>query len=179
MKIAVASDIHGSLSCACDFLERAAALGAEKILLLGDLYYHGIRNPLPEGYAPLEVANLLNERRDDIIAIRGNCDSDVDMTVSEFDFAESVVLFIEDKKIHASHGDKYDIDHLPAIDCDVVLYGHYHTGFIKEKDGVIVANPGSTSLPKGGTPRSFLLLDESSIILYDLTTGETIESREL
>lgn len=168
MRIAVASDLHGSLLYARAFFRQAEKLGAEKILLLGDLYYHGVRNPLPEGYAPLELSELLNANRERIIAVRGNCDSDVDVTVSEFDLTNSAVLFLGDKRVHASHGDKYDIDHLPAGEYDLVLYGHYHTGFIRKKEGVIVANPGSTSLPKGGTERSFLLLDETSISLYSL-----------
>ena len=178
MRIAVASDIHGSLLCAKVFSEKARALGADKILLLGDLYYHGARNPLPEGYDPKGVAELLNAHREQIIAIRGNCDSDVDQTVSEFDLASSAVLCLGDKTIFASHGDRYDIDHLPVGSYDVVLYGHYHTGFIREKEGVLVANPGSISLPKGGTPRSFLLLDEDSVSLFDLS-GALLEKRSL
>ena len=169
MKIAVASDLHGSLSYTRAFLEQADALGAEKILLLGDLYYHGVRNPLPEGYSPLALSELLNANRERILAVRGNCDSDVDVMVSDFDLTDTAVLLLGDKRVHASHGDKYDIDHLPAGHYDIVLYGHYHTGFIQEKEGVIVANPGSLSLPKGGTERSFILLEESSIALYSLS----------
>ena len=178
MRIAVASDIHGSLLYAKSFFKQAEALGADKILLLGDLYYHGARNPLPEGYDPKGVAELLNAHRKEIVAIRGNCDSDVDQTVSEFELAASAVLFVGGKTIFASHGDRFDIDHLPVGSYDVVLYGHYHTGFIREKEGVIVANPGSTSLPKGGTSRSFLLLDDNSIALYDLC-GVLLETRAL
>ena len=178
MKIAVASDIHGSLLYAKLFLERAKALGADKILLLGDLYYHGARNPLPEGYDPRGVAELLNAHREKIVAIRGNCDSDVDQTVSAFDLLSSAVLLLGGKTIFASHGDKYDYEKMPVGSYDVVLYGHYHTGFIREKEGVIVANPGSTSLPKGGTSRSFLLLDDNSIALYDLS-GALLETHAL
>ena len=178
MKIAVASDIHGSLTAARAFVDQAAALGAEKILLLGDLYYHGVRNPLPEGYDPRGVAELLNKNAERIIAVRGNCDSDVDLTVSVFSMPAEAFLFFGGKLIHASHGDKYDIDHLPKGKADVVLYGHYHTGFIKEKAGVVVANPGSLSLPKEGTAKSFILLDEGAIRLYDLS-GALIQERDL
>ena len=168
MKLAVASDIHGSLPAAKAFLEKADALGADKILLLGDLYYHGVRNPLPEGYAPLALSEFLNEHRADLLVTRGNCDSDVDVTVSRFPLSSEVVLTLGSKTVHASHGDRFDLDHLPEGKFDVVLYGHYHTGFIREKDGVIVANPGSLSLPKGGTPQSYLMLDEEGIALFDL-----------
>ena len=168
MKIAVASDLHGALSFTRAFFDRAQEMGADKILLLGDLYYHGVRNPLPEGYAPLELSEFLNDHRDELIVTRGNCDSDVDVTVSRFSFAREVVLTLGNKVIHASHGDRFTIENLPEGKFDVVLYGHYHTGFIQEKDGVIVANPGSLSLPKGGTPKSFLMMDEESIALFDL-----------
>lgn len=168
MKVAIGSDIHGSLSCAHAFFTQADALGAEKILLLGDLYYHGVRNPLPEGYAPLKVAELINARKDKILAVRGNCDSDVDLMVSSFDLVSSAVLCLGGKTVFASHGDRFDIDHLPAGKYDLVLYGHYHTGFIRKKDGVIVANPGSLSLPKDGTEKSFLILDDNGLTLYSL-----------
>ena len=178
MKIAVCSDIHGSLSAAYAFLDRADALGAEKILLLGDLYYHGARNPLPEGYDPRAVAELLNKNAERIIAVRGNCDSDVDLTVSDFEMAKEAWLFLGGKTVYATHGDKYDIDHLPKGKADIMLYGHYHTGFICEKEGVVVANPGSPSLPKNDTPPSFLLLEDNAIRLYRIT-GELLSERAL
>ena len=178
MKIAVCSDIHGSLSALRAFLDRADALGADKILLLGDLYYHGVRNPLPDEYKPMEVAALLNERREDLIVVRGNCDSDVDRTVSRFDMAAEAVLFLGGKTVHASHGDRFDAEHLPVGKYDVVLYGHYHTGFIKKIEGVTVANPGSPSLPKGGTKPSFLLLEEKKITLFDLGGG-VLDAQEI
>lgn len=178
MKIAIASDIHGSLCYARSFFEKAQALGAEKILLLGDLYYHGVRNPLPDGYQPLALAEFLNEHREELMAVRGNCDSDVDAMVSRFDLLPAALLFVNGKSIHASHGDRYDIDHLPVGKYDIVLYGHYHTGFIREKEGVVVANPGSLSLPKGGTERSFLLLSEKELALYSLD-GILLDKKEL
>ena len=178
MKIAVGSDIHGSLSALRAFLAQSDALGAEKILLLGDLYYHGVRNPLPDEYKPLEVATLLNARKKDLIVVRGNCDSEVDRTVSEFDMVPEAVLFLGEKRIHASHGDRYDAEHLPASEYDVVLYGHYHTGFIRRVGNTVVANPGSPSLPKGGTAPSFLLLDEKEITLYALD-GALLDQQKL
>ena len=178
MKIAVASDLHGSLLYARAFFQKADEMGADKILLLGDLYYHGVRNPLPDGYDPLHLSEFLNQNAHRLMVVRGNCDSAVDLTVSAFDFAESAVIMLGEKRVHASHGDKYDIDHLPKGKADVVLYGHYHTGFIKEKAGVVVANPGSLSLPKEGTAKSFILLDEGTIRLYDLS-GALIQERDL
>ena len=178
MKIAVASDIHGSLCALCAFLKQAEALGAEKILLLGDLYYHGVRNPLPEEYKPFEVASVLNKIADKLIVVRGNCDSDVDQTVSDFTMASEAVLFLDGKTVHASHGDRFDAENLPVGRYDVVLYGHYHTAFIKKVGDTVVANPGSPSLPKGGTRPAFLLLDEKTITLYSLE-GEVLQSQRI
>ena len=158
-----------------DVLEK---LGAEKYILLGDLYYHGIRNPLPEGYAPLKVAEYLNERAEKLLVVRGNCDSNVDLTVSNFDFATTLLLDLCGKSVYCTHGDMYDKDHLPKGVYDLFLYGHYHTGLIEKKGGVIVANPGSLSLPKGGTERSFLLLDEKKLCLYSLQ-GALLAETEL
>ena len=178
MKIAIASDIHGSLPAARAFLNEAERLGADKIVLLGDLYYHGVRNLLPEGYAPREVAELLNEKREKLLVIKGNCDSDVDRLVSCFDFAESGVLFLGGKTVFLTHGDHYDEKHLPAGKYDILLYGHFHTGFIKEKDGLIVANPGSVSLPKNDTEKSFLILTDDRIYLLSLD-GKILDGRLL
>ena len=178
MKIAVASDIHGSYPSAVAFFHLAEKLGAEKYLLLGDLYYHGIRNPLPEGYAPLKVAELLNERADKLLVVRGNCDSDVDVTVSNFDFVSSLLLDVNGKIAYCTHGDKYDKDHLPKSDYDLFFYGHFHVGSIERKDGIVLANPGSLSLPKGGTERSFMLLDDGHLTLFSLQ-GDVLAETEL
>jgi len=178
MKVAIASDIHGSYTYARAFLSAAKKLGAKKYVLLGDLYYHGIRNPLPDGYAPMQVAELLNARAKSLLVVRGNCDSDVDLTVSKFDFASSLILDIAGKTVYCTHGDKYDKVHLPKGKFDVFLYGHYHTGFIEKRDGIIVANPGSISLPKGGTERSFLFWDENKLTLYSLQ-GDILAETEV
>ena len=178
MKVAVASDIHGSYPSVVAFFFAAEKLGAERFVLLGDLYYHGIRNPLPEGYAPMKVAELLNERADDLLVVRGNCDSDVDVTVSSFDFLSSLVFTVGDKKVYCTHGDKYDKDHLPKGKYDVFLYGHFHTGLIEKREGLVLANPGSLSLPKGGTERSFILLDENELTLYSLE-GKVLDETEI
>lgn len=178
MKIAVASDIHGSLTYARAFLDKAEKFGADKIVLLGDLYYHGVRNELPDCYKPIEVARLLDEYREKIIVVRGNCDSDVDLTVSHFDFHSSVVLFIGGKTVYCTHGDKVDKDHLPSGKYDALLYGHYHTGFIEKRGDLLIANPGSVSLPKGGTTRSFLLLNDGKVRLVSLA-GDVLAEADL
>lgn len=178
MKIAVASDIHGSLTNARIFFEKAKEAGADKIALLGDLYYHGARNPLPEGYSPLELSAFLNENKSRIIAVRGNCDSNVDQTVSDFYLAESAVLLLDNKTVFLTHGDRFNKENPPKGDYDVLLYGHFHTGFIEKTERGVIANPGSLSLPKGGTEKSYLILSEKEICLYSLS-GELLSRADL
>lgn len=175
MKIIIASDIHGSLTAAKALLAAAEREGAEQIALLGDVYYHGPRNPLPENYDPKGVSALLNGRND-LIVVKGNCDSEVDGMISSFRFAEDAYLFVG-KKIFLTHGHVYNIDNLPA-GCDAVFYGHVHYGFICEKDGIVVANPGSVSLPKNNSEKSYLLLDGTMLYLKNLE-GKILEKRGL
>lgn len=176
MKILIASDVHGSAIAAERIINRAKAEGADEIILLGDVYNHGPRNPLPEGYDPMRVAEILNacER---LTVIKGNCDSEVDEMISSFTFAESAYIFTEGKKLYLTHGHKLEGER-PPKGVDGLIYGHVHTGFIKEREGVIVANPGSAALPKCGTEKSCLLLDGGTLTLMTLE-GRIIESRGL
>lgn len=168
MKIIVASDIHGSAYYAKKLLEQFALLQGDSLILLGDIYYHGPRNPLPKDYAPLEVAALLNTVTDKLTVVKGNCDSAVDNLISDFEFCDMLKLYISGKIITCTHGDKYDKEHLPKGCGDVLIYGHYHTGFITKTGQTICVNTGSVSLPKGGTPASFVIMDEEYIKLVDI-----------
>lgn len=168
MKYLVVSDIHGSGFYARKLEEIINIENPDKIILLGDLYYHGPRNPLTQEYAPKEVAGILNSHKDKILAVRGNCDAEVDQMISEFKLEENIKLDIGGKKFFFTHGHKYNIDVLPNEEFDVMVYGHFHTGFIKEKDGKIFVNAGSISLPKNNTKNSYLIIDENKIILKDV-----------
>ncbi len=170
MKSVILSDIHGSLYYAkliSDILEREQA---DNLILLGDLYYHGPRNPLPRDYAPAEVAKILNSMKENVSAIRGNCDAEVDEMISEFEFQDDMIMYRNNKKIYFTHGHKFNMDKLPEdiFGINVMIYGHFHTGFIKQKDGIIFANPGSISLPKEDTEHSYLVLTEDEIILKNV-----------
>lgn len=167
MKYLVISDIHGSKFYASRIKEIYEEEEASKIILLGDLYYHGPRNPLPKEYAPMEVAKILNDMKNEILCVKGNCDAEVDEMISEFEFQNNIELNINGKKFFFTHGQKYNIDNVPS-QIDVLVYGHFHTGFIKEKDGVIFVNSGSISLPKNGTKNSYLIIDDEKIVLKDL-----------
>ncbi len=175
MKLLVVSDIHGSLYYAKKIDEINKKENPENIVLLGDLYYHGPRNPLTKEYNPMEVSKILNNLKEKIIAIRGNCDAEVDEMISEFEFQNSVKMNINGKTFFFTHGHKYNIDKLPEEKIDVLVYGHFHTGFIKEKDGVICVNAGSISLPKNNTKNSYLIIENDKIMLKDLE-GNIIET---
>lgn len=143
MKWLIASDIHGSALFTRQLLERFRAEGADRLLLLGDLLYHGPRNDLPEGYAPKEVIRLLNSVKDRIFCVRGNCEAEVDQMVLEFPvLAEYALLEWNGHLIFATHGHT----HIPADE----TWGN----------GNRYWNPGSISLPKGGSARSYMVLDD-------------------
>ena len=167
MKYLVISDIHGSGYYANKINEIYEKEKPDKIILLGDLYYHGPRNRLTDGYNPMEVAKILNRYKDIILCTRGNCDAEVDEMISEFKFEESLQLNIEGKRFFFTHGHKYNMDNIPK-NVDILVYGHFHTGYIKEKDGVLCINAGSISLPKNNTPNSYLIIDNNKIILKDI-----------
>ncbi len=171
MKIMVASDLHGSFYNGKLLLERFESEKAEQLVLLGDLYYHGPRNPLTEGYDPLALANLLNIYKNQLYVVKGNCDSEVDEMVSQFPFHPGYAHLALDngKKLTVTHGHLYD-NHMFPPDCgEVFLFGHIHTGFLeKQEDGRIVGNPGSVSLPKNGTPKSYIVIDKGAVILKNL-----------
>lgn len=168
MKILVISDIHGSSYYARKIEEIVEKENPEKIVLLGDLYYHGPRNELSQEYSPMEVAKILNSLKDKLMVVRGNCDAEVDEMISEFKFEEHILTNINGKNIYFTHGHKYNIENIPYEDFDILIYGHIHQGFIQEKEGYLFANPGSISLPKGGTEHSYLILEENQITLKDV-----------
>lgn len=168
MKYLVVSDIHGSRYYAEKLEKIIEKECSDKIILLGDLYYHGPRNPLPRDYEPKEVAEILNKYKDEILAVRGNCDAEVDQMISEFNMEENIRLEIDGKEFFFTHGHKYNIDFWPNEEFDVLMYGHFHTGFITAKDGKLFASPGSITCPKNNTKNSYLMIDNDNIILKDI-----------
>jgi putative phosphoesterase len=168
MKFLIASDLHGSAFYTDKLLERFIEEKADKLILLGDIYNHGPRNPLPEEYNPQKVASMLNAIKEKLIVIKGNCDSQVDTMISEFSFIEDAVIVSGNKTVFCTHGHVYNRDNLPATAFDAVVYGHFHTGFVENENGVIVANAGSVSLPKNGTPNSYLILEDGKLTLKDI-----------
>ena len=178
MKFLVASDLHGSNFYAEQLKTAFEKEKADVLILLGDIYNHGPRNPLPNDYAPLKVAEVLNGIKDKLVVIKGNCDSQVDTLISEFDFIEDLCLIDSGKKIFLTHGHVYNKDSMPKTRFDAVFYGHFHTGFIKEQNGVVVANTGSLSLPKDGTANSYLIIENGTLTLKDID-GKVIDQKKL
>lgn len=168
MKVLVFSDIHGSSYYANKIKEIVDKENPEKIILLGDIYYHGPRNDLSQEYAPMKVAEVLNGLKENLLVVKGNCDAEVDEMISEFKFEDHLLLNINGKNIYFTHGHKYNIEVIPYEDFEILIYGHIHQGFIQEKEGYIFANPGSISLPKCGTAHSYLVLDDGLITLKDV-----------
>ena len=152
MKLLFASDLHGSAQYTRALLDAFEAEKADKCVLLGDLLYHGPRNPLPEGYAPLTVAQMLNGMKEKLICVRGNCDAEVDGLVLEFPYsADYAPIFIDGITIFATHGHVFNEDKLPPLQSgDVLMHGHTHVGAAEDRGGYYFCNPGSVSIPKDG-----------------------------
>ena len=178
MKLLIISDIHGSSYYAEKILEIDKRESPDKIVLLGDLYYHGPRNDLTKEYLPMAVADILNSLKDRILAVKGNCDAEVDQMISNFKLENNIIMDVNGFRVFFTHGHKYNIDKLPKKEIDMLIYGHLHTGFIKKKDGIIFANAGSISLPKNNTKNSYLILDEKQLVLKDVK-GNIIDKIDL
>lgn len=178
MKLLIISDIHGSSYYAKMIPKIFKLEKADEMIILGDLYYHGPRNPLPKDYSPMNVCNILNSIKEKLEVVRGNCDALVDETISDFNFHDHLLLNINSKRIYFTHGDKYNQDVLPDEKFDIMFYGHFHTGFIRKKDNLIFANPGSISLPKNNTRHSYIIMDSEKITLKDIS-GSIIEETYL
>ena len=137
MKLFVASDIHGSAFYCRKMLEAYKKENADRMLLLGDILYHGPRNDLPKEYAPKEVIAMLNERKNEIYAVRGNCEAEVDQMVLQFPvLADYCVLPLREKVIYATHGHVYNEGNLPPMkEDDILLHGHTHVLKAEKRDG--------------------------------------------
>lgn len=179
MKYMFASDIHGSAYFCRKTLEAYKKSGAARLILLGDILYHGPRNEFPKEYEPKQVLSMLNEYRNEIYAVRGNCDSEVDQMVLEFPIlAEYALISLGGHTFYATHGHVYHQDHLPPLQAgDILLHGHTHLYKaewveIEEKGRIGIANPGSVSIPKGGNPPTYGLLTEEKFMV--LTFGQDV-----
>lgn len=170
MKLMIASDIHGSAYYCKKLLEAYEREGAEKLLLLGDILYHGPRNDLPEGYAPKEVIAMLNPLKDKLLCVRGNCDTEVDQMVLSFPvLADYAIFWLDGKAVYATHGHNYNEEKLPPLaDGDILLNGHTHVPKCTDHGNYTYMNPGSVSIPKENSPHSYMIYENGKFLWKDL-----------
>ncbi len=164
MKLFVISDIHGSLECLKKALNAFEEEQADMILVLGDVLYHGPRNPIPNSYDPQSVAELLNNLKNKIIAVRGNCDSEVDQMLLEYPImSDFSTVFWNERRIFITHGHLYNKDKLPNI-CpgDILIHGHTHIPLAEIHQGIFVLNPGSITFPKENYPNTYGIFEDNS-----------------
>lgn len=178
MKWMIASDIHGSAHYCRKLLQRYDEEAADRLLLLGDVLYHGPRNDLPEEYSPKKVCEMLNLRKNEILCVRGNCDAEVDQMVLEFPItAECAFIDMGKNVICAVHGHK--IGECPKLKKgDVLLFGHTHVPECTEADGIVRMNPGSVSIPKENSPHSYMTY-ENGLFLWKNSDGNIYKETRL
>ena len=170
MKLLIASDIHGDLKSARLIFDTFAKEKCDKILLLGDLLYHGPRNDLPSSYNPKAVIELLNDNRNLLLAVRGNCDTEVDQMVLNFPIlADYVCLSLDGLTVYATHGHKFNVDTpLPLLRGDILLHGHTHIPTCSEfGDENYYLNPGSAAIPKGNFNKSYMIYKNRCFTVKD------------
>lgn len=199
MKLLIASDIHGSAYYCRKLLEAYEKEAAGRMILLGDILYHGPRNDLPKEYAPKEVIRMLNEHKHEIYAVCGNCEAQVDQMVLEFPvLADYMLLFVPGRKcedgekenagenavcreraVYATHGHLYNEKKLPPMQPgDILLHGHTHVLCAKQAGDIVILNPGSVSIPKEGNPPTYGVLDDGIFMIKDFD-GNTVKEMKL
>lgn len=170
MKWMIASDIHGSAAYCEKLLAAFGREQADRLLLLGDLLYHGPRNDLPQGYAPKEVIAQLSGVKDKVFCVRGNCEAEVDQMVLPFPvLADYCLLEQKGHVIFATHGHHYNLETPPLLQSgDVLLHGHTHIPAKDNSLGFWYLNPGSVSIPKESSPHSYMTLEDGQFLWKDL-----------
>ncbi len=169
MKLFFISDIHGSVYYLNKALDKFKEEKADYIIILGDILYHGARNPLPKEYNPKKIIEIINSYADRIIAIRGNCDSEVDQMVLDFPImADYSTILYNNKRLFLTHGHIYNENNLPKLmDGDIFIYGHTHIPKAEKIENIYVINLGSITFPKGNSPHSYGVLEDNIFTIKD------------
>ena len=181
MKLFIASDIHGDLDSAEKLVEAYKASNADKMILLGDLLYHGPRNDLPATYAPKSVISILNSIKDELLCVRGNCDTEVDQMVLDFPILSDYAwINIDGISILATHGHKYNQTTPPPLKKgEILLCGHTHIPLVERfGDGNLYINPGSVSIPKNDSERGYIVYENREFLFCTLA-GAVYDSVEI
>lgn len=174
MKLLIASDIHGSAYYCRKLIKTIEKEKADRVLLLGDILYHGPRNDLPKDYAPKEVIAMLNPIKNKLLCVRGNCDTEVDQMVLDFPIlADYSVIPVGERLIYATHGHVYNENKLPPL-CkgDILLNGHTHVPKCTEHKDYVYMNCGSVSIPKEGSFHSYMTLENGDFLWKNLENSE-------
>ena len=181
MKLMIASDIHGSAYWCEKLLDAWKAEGKPRMLLLGDLLYHGPRNDLPRDYAPKQVIAMLNGIKECLICVRGNCEAEVDQMVLSFPvMADYCAIPAGENIIYATHGHNHgETNPPPMMPGDILLCGHTHIPAFNVYEGFTYVNPGSTSIPKNGSAHGYLMLEGGVFSWKELETGATWRQEKL
>ena len=181
MRLMFASDIHGDIERAKQVFERYSCEGAEKLILLGDLLYFGPRNKLTENYNPQEVIKLLNENKEKLLCVRGNCDAEVDQMVLDFPImAEYSYLCIDGYQMLLAHGHKINKETAHLQKGELLIHGHTHVLCIESfGKGNIYINPGSTTYPKENNPPSYMTYENGVFEIKHIDSGEIIKKIDL
>ena len=174
MKLMVASDIHGSAYFGEKMLECYKNEKADKLVLLGDILYHGPRNDLPKEYAPKKVIEMLNDIKDEILCVRGNCDTEVDQMVLKFPIlADYAFLYWNNKMIFVTHGHNHNNANPPMLkEGDILLHGHTHIPVCEKVNNYTYVNPGSISIPKENSQHGYITIEDDGIHFKNLDMEE-------
>lgn len=170
MKLLIVSDIHGSESAAVKAVKLFNEKNCDYMLLLGDVLYHGPRNPLPDSHNPQGVAAALNAIKDRIIAVRGNCDAEIDQVLLDFPCMSDYVMVVDGpRKLFATHGHVFSPDNLPKLHgVSYFFSGHTHISYVEKKGDLTLCNPGSCSLPKDGKAPSVVFYEDGQLTLISI-----------
>lgn len=164
-----ASDLHGSLFFCKKLIESYENENPQKLILLGDLLYHGPRNDLSKDYNTKEVAKLLNSIKNNILCVKGNCDAQVDQMVLDFPImSDYSIMYLKNRMIFLTHGHIYNKYNLPYLSKnDIIIHGHTHIQTVEDLNGIIYINPGSVSLPKQNNPNTYMIYDDGLFEIKD------------
>lgn len=170
-KAVIATDIHGSLDAGLKVIKAFKREEADVLVLLGDLYYHGPRNPLPEGHGPMELSVELNKLADKIVCVRGNCDADVDLMISEFAIEGPRTLKVGETVLFIKHGHETETAPLGA---SATLRGHFHVNSETVEGENRIFGIASCALPKDGSPASYAVVEGGNLTYKTLDKDEII-----
>lgn len=165
MKYLLISDIHGCLPTLEQALRFFEAEHYDMLCILGDILNYGPRNRIPEGIDPKGIVERLNKMRDKIVAVRGNCDAEVDQMLLDFPIMADYALLVDGgHRLFLTHGHVYNEEHRFPLVGDILFYGHTHLWKLEPTaEGGAVCNLGSITFPKGGNEPTFATYEDGRI----------------